>query len=455
MKRLVFLITLLAATMAHAGWFRTYGGTEWDEGRCVQEVEDGYIVTGFTHPDTLTSSALWLFKTDTLGNIIWSKTYGGTSSLGDRGYHVSQTTDGGYIVTGRKWFDPYYIWLLKTDSAGDTLWTRTFGESIGFCVRETQDGGYIITGRRNWWPPQLFLLRTNSLGDSLWMKEYLLNGWVFSTGLFLDITSEGGYIVTGSIGDTIEEAEKEALWLIKTDPLGDTLWTYIEGGNNVGDEDQGRCVRESTSGDYIALANFGLLKLNVSGDTLWTRNYYNGSSLDITYDDGYIITGELGSQILTSQMKVAPGPLRLLKTDEQGDSIWKQTYLDALSYHIEETSNKGFILTGRELSKHDLFLMKTDSLGLLGITENPIVDSDNGWNVPHSIGNYIVLHYQGLPQGFRAKVFDVSGRQVDQITGDGNEGAMIWGINQPPGVYFIHALDNRNQLKTAKVVLVR
>lgn len=66
-----------------------------------------------------------------------------------------------------------------------------------------------------------------------------------------------------------------------------------------------------------------------------------------------------------------------------------------------------------------------------------------------------MLHYQGLPQGFRANVFDVTGRKVDQIRGDGNEGAMTWGINYPPGVYFIQAMDNQNKLKTAKVVLLR
>ena len=187
---------------------------------------------------------------------------------------------------------------------------------------------------------------------------------------------------------------------------------------------------------------------------MWTKGYQNGSSIDITYDNGFVLTGEAG--ILTSYCNLMPQDLWLFKTDNQGDSLWKQTYGSGLSYYVEETSDKGFIVTGRDFANGgDLILFKTDSLGLLGITENPIVETDYGWNVPHSIGNYVVLHYQGLPQGFRASIFDISGRKVDQIRGDGNEGAMTWGINQPPGVYFIQALDNRNQLKTAKVVLVR
>ncbi len=451
MKRLV-LITLLAASMASAGWFRTYGGSGWDAGQCVQEVDNGYIVTGFTHPDTLTSSALWLFKTDTLGNVIWLKTYGGSSSLGDRGYHVVQTTDGGYIVSGRKYVDTYHIWLLKTDGNGDTLWTRSFGPRIGYCVQETSDDGYIITGQRNYFPSTLFLLKTNNQGDSLWMKEYLLNGWVFSTGLYLEVVSDGGYVISGLIGDTTFEAEREAFWLLKTDSMGIIDWSYIQGGENWGDEDQGRCVRNNTDGNYIALSNFGLLKVTNSGDTLWTKGFHNGTSVDISYDSGYVLTGEAES-VLSSYRASMPQDLWLFKTDNQGDSLWKQSYGSGQSYYVEETRDKGFIVTGG--IGGDLFLLKTDSLGLLGITENPLVESDNGWNVPHSIGSYVVLHYQGLPQGFNANVFDVSGRKVDHIRGDGNDGAMTWGINQPPGVYFIQALDNRGELKEVKVEIIR
>jgi hypothetical protein len=458
MKKLTLVLTIAALALPQAGkagWFRTYGGTEWDEGRCVQEVDDGYIVTGFTHPDTLNSTALWLFKTDTLGNVIWSKAYGGTGSLGDQGYFVRQTYDGGYVIAGKKWTDAYQIWLLKTDSEGDTVWTRTFGPSIGYCMKQTDDGGYIITGRggSSWFPFYLFLLKIDSQGDSLWMRNYVPNGWVYSLGRHLEITEDGSCIVSGLAGDTTFENERKAFWLLKTDSVGTIGWSYLQGGENWGDEDYGRCVRNTMDENYIALANFGLINVSDSGDTLWTKEYQDGSSIDITVDGGYAITGNAIGWSSIDLKRVMPDPLWLTKTNDLGDSLWKQFYSDGLSEYVEETSDKGFIITGG--SGGDLFLLRTDSLGLLGITENPIVETDYGWNVPHSIGNYVVLHYQGLPRGFRANVFDVSGRQVDQIRGDGNEGAMTWGISQPPGVYFIQALDNQNQIKTAKVVLVR
>lgn len=460
MKRLSLVLAIAALALpqaGQAGWFRTYGGAEWDAGHCVQEIEDGYIITGSTHSFGAGQADLWLLKTDTLGDTLWEKTYG-WESTNEVGYFVRETNDGGIIITGR--LDNNRIWLLKTDSEGDTVWTRTFGTGFGYCVQQLDDNGYILLSTKFYGatitPSYLMLLRTNTDGDSLWAQLYLPDDWVYSMGYFIDRTEDGGFIISGLVRDTTFENEKTACWILRTDSEGDTLWTFIQGGDNWGDLDQGRCVRETIAEEYIACANFGLLKLNSLGDTIWARSYRNGSSVDVTADDGFILTGDASMLQAVSQLNTMPDPLWLLKTNNIGDSLWKQFYSVGESNYIEETRDKGFIISGvTGTNSGDVFLLKTDSLGLLGITENPIVETDNGWNVPHSIGSYVVLHYQGLPQGFRANVFDVSGRKVDQIRGDGNEGAMTWGINQPPGVYFIQALDNRNQLKTTKVVLVR
>lgn len=458
MKRFTLTIMaalLAAATITHAGWWRTYGGSDWDEGRCVNEVKEGYIVTG---SQTFSSGkvALWLFKTDTLGDTVWSKTYGGINNTEAVGNFIQKTHEGSYILTGTLWdwnSGNIEIWLLKTNEDGDTIWTKTFGETSGYCVQETQDNGYIITGARGWYTEaKLFLLKTNSNGDSLWMRTYLLDNWVYSLGYFVQQTEDHGYIAAGLIGDTTFEADREAFWMLKTDSLGDTLWTYTQGGENWYDYDRARCVRQLRNGGYVALANFGLLKFDQAGDTLLTREYKDGASIVEIENGEYVFTGKAGTN-LSQALNTPQEAVWLFKATEQGDSVWKRDYKTGFSYYMEEIYDKGFILTGQTYG--DVFLVKTDSLGLLGIKENPIVETDNGWNVPHSIGSYIVLHYNDLPQGFRADVFDVSGRKVDQIRGDGNEGAMTWGINQPPGVYFIQATDNKNKIKTAKVVLVR
>lgn len=94
---------------------------------------------------------LWLIKTDSAGNVIWSRTYGGEGD--DYGTAVQQTADGGYIIAGHtssSGDSGADLWLFKTDSSGNVIWSRTFGGregDYGTAVQQTADGGYIVTGR--------------------------------------------------------------------------------------------------------------------------------------------------------------------------------------------------------------------------------------------------------------------------------------------------------------------
>jgi hypothetical protein len=132
-------------------WQRTFGVSHDEIGWSVRQTTDGgYIITARFFSSGPTGLDTWLIKTDSLGLRQWQRTFGGSEA--DWGWSVEQTTDGGYIIAGNT--SSYGaggsdVWLIKTDSNGDSLWTRTIGgnmDDVGLSIQQTDDGGYIITG---------------------------------------------------------------------------------------------------------------------------------------------------------------------------------------------------------------------------------------------------------------------------------------------------------------------
>jgi hypothetical protein len=488
-------LTLIVSVLAiapvfsslHAGWTRTYGGAGDDVGYCVQETSDaGYVVSGYCE-----AGRLWLLKIDEEGDTLWTTNL--FDEPGGKVYSVQQTSDGGYIVTGYLaiTFDgKYHLCLFKTDASGNTLWSRWdsdwFSEpdstgGVGLSVQETFDGGYIITGYRSHWyeyVDDLWLIKTDSLGSLLWTRTY--GGEAEDCGHCVRQTADGGYIISGY------SESLNSLWILKTDEAGDTMWTqsspfWING--------KGYYVQETSDGGYIVTGSVApmydgkdhliLIKTDSDGDTLLTRLDTEwlpsgggavGHCVQETPDEDYIITG------CTSEQIGVINDLVLIKTDEAGDTLWTRIYGGEeadVGYSLDQTSEGGFIITGATKSfgagEYDLWLLKTDANGdTLSVVEKPVDEASN-WHILIPIGNEIVLRYSNCPQGFHASVFDASGRKVDELHSPDASGTITWPVtpvtrpvtrpvtpitHHSPGVYFIR-LSSERSIVVRKVILVR
>ncbi len=458
-----FLLCSLTMLFLHAqapdtAWTRTYGGTEWDVGNEIHQTSDGgYIIVGETESFGAITRDIYLIKTDGNGNVTWSKYSEYDWSLNwDRGFSVDLTSDGGYIIAGdaADYINDtlyIYLYLVKTNAIGDTLWRKIYATSGQYdgawSVKQTPDGGYIIAGDAapggSGSDYQLWLLRTDANGDTLWTNLYGGNNW--DNGYSVDLTYEGGYIITGRADYTTGINQRSKVYLIKTDAAGSAIFEEKYGGTNV---DVGFSVKQTADSGFVVAgytysygpntpdySNIYLIKTDNDGIVQWEKTYGDtltdiGRGVEQTVDGGYIIVGETG---------VYPTyDVYVVRTDANGDTLWTKTIAkpgEQMAYSVDLTLDGGYIIAGRTrpstATQYDVWLIKLepDPYGTSERTQSPEKHDD--------IRTTIFKGPLILPAGKSCRVFDISGRQVHTL-------------NPAPGVYFIE-VDGKIQQKIIKI----
>lgn len=467
-------------------WTGLYGGSETEKAYCVQQTDDGsYIIAGYTNSFGTGNRDYYLIKIDTDGDTLWTRTYGGPDD--EWGRSVQQTEDGGFIIggyVGNNLEENYDFFLVKTDSNGDTLWTRTYGGSDldkAYSVQQTNDGGYIIGGRTGIYtnPGYLwdaYLVKTDADGDTIWTRTFgESDGWDWIESVCQ--TDDGGYVAVG-VSDYVHN-ETANVFLIKLDADGDSVWAHTYGGE---DMDYGYSVEQTADGGFIIggqTGSFGpayyysgyLVKTDAEGNELWSRTYaYQESwknkirSVRQTSDEGYIIAAHLVDYFgIYSECDAY-----FFKTDNIGNIIWETVFAD--SFHqitmesICQNDDGSYISCGTYIGcpqgpgGFDIFLVKLAGAPL-GIEHDPTPCQFvlNG-NCPNPFSSQTSICFDIPVAGHvDLEVYNVLGRKVETLVDDymqaGNHNLNWDATLLPRGIYFCK-LSVGNILETRQMMLI-
>jgi hypothetical protein len=303
-------------------WTRTYNcNNGFLLGSSIRQTTDsGYIIAG-RRLDNFGSEQIMIIKTDSTGNISWSKLYGGIDPVVPG--NVEQTTDGGYIFAGYVSYGNFDadVYVVKLDSIGNVEWSGTYGDAQWNAARhieQTTDGGYIISGfyeNAISYLTHIMLMKISSTGTLTWVRKF--SGMTEDYPNYVKQTSDGGYIL---IGFTNSFNSTQQTFLMKTNNLGAPQWTKAYPGG------EGMVVDELQNGDYVfAGRSFSsgpiLVKTNSFGDTLWAKIYdvplqifSDGYSFKATTDGGFIFCGDVS-------LPTDTGSIYLVKTDSTGSGV--------------------------------------------------------------------------------------------------------------------------------------
>jgi len=352
----IWLIKLNASRVVV--WQKVIGGAGYDGVQQMKQTSDGNFIIGAVSSSGVSAmksqpsrggNDYWLVKIDVDGNILWERTFGGSSS--DNLRAVNETPDGGFIMNGYSIsdssgeksednfpggsFGSNDYWVVKADATGNMLWENTLGGDDGdfaYAAIGTPDGGAIVGGSSysntsydksedsfNDYTDDFWIIRLDHLGAVIW--DQTIGGLSGDECHDILHLSDGNYLLGGRANSDISGDKTENsrglgdYWVVKINDDGDILWQKTMGGDQY---DGLLSMDECADGSIVACGysssaisgekteaglgfdDYWVVKFNFDGEMLWDKSIgFSGddeaNTIIQTADGGYLVSGETGN----------------------------------------------------------------------------------------------------------------------------------------------------------------
>lgn len=229
----------------------------------------------------------WVLKLSSAGAVDWQYVY--PAATQSSASQVERTSDGGYVVAGSTLdaSGTNYAWIAKLSARGAVQWQRQIGSGTfadAQAVRQTSDGGYVIAGSTGYiGSSSVLVVKLDASGNVQWQQAYGTGN--NDTANSVRQTSDGGYIVAGVVAVSSGGSTRSYALLLKLGPTGVIQWqTRYDPGNNLGSVASN--VRQTSDGGYVLAGTIELIvdgapedaswlaKTTSTGAVSWQHNYY-------------------------------------------------------------------------------------------------------------------------------------------------------------------------------------
>lgn len=486
MRRVIFcflnLLFFCFSVLAQQVQFqRVYGGDGYDAGCEIIQTDDGYLIAGTSGSfDFGQNSQVVLLKTDVQGYVQWSRTYG--TQFSDRAESMSLTSDGFLLIGGyAETIDNSYqvkVWKLTVE--GDTIWSREFGGSdwdLGKQMVALPDGGCVILGQTYSYGNgngDFYLIRLDSEGDSLWTKTYGGDG--DESGEAIALAADGGFFLAG-VSESFGSGGKD-MYVVRTNPDGDTLWTKTFGGTEddfcfgvAATDDDGYVIVGGTFSHTPGKSDFVIRKED--GNIQWVR--YESKPGDNFLTDVIIEPGTGWVTVTgygTEGTDYGAEDVRILRYDAanswNGVAKFHGSEGNDRAFDIKRTSDGGYVMVGVTsgfLERFDdIYVIKTDSIGFsipptLGVNEVNLDGRTFEVSVgPNPISNNTTLFIQNfdvlqrkLDGAVRFEIYNSVGQLMHSVSVE-SQSQSLSNLNFASGLYFYQLIGENRTLATGKLI---
>jgi hypothetical protein len=480
MRHLILILSLLSLAAAAGAvegdslWSHAYGGNEVDHFNQVIPAGDGnFLLVGGTSSFGAGDEDMWLVKVALNGDSIWSRTFGGSGR--EFAMDIIPSNDGGFLLVGvTESFSSglWDMWLVKTTSNGDSIWSRTYGGSgyeMAFDIVPSNDGGFLLVGRTNSFGAgsyDMYVVRINAQGDALWTCTY--GGIDFDEACSAISLINGEYLLAGRTSSFGPSGSN--MYLIRINDLGNLLETKTYGTSN---SDWANSIIPSGDGGYLlagesrtyvgypySYTDIYLVKVNAHLDELWSLIYGEWSqvsekaySIVLSGDGGFYVVGERNSYFTPS--------VYFVKVNGLGNVIWDYTFGEGFANSIINTGDGNFLLAGYEDNLNDAYIICVEGPDL-GV--GPTSDFHPSSFIllpcfPNPFNPSTTISYELPVSSFvNLKVYDTTGRLVANLVNGWREPGMhqviFDGSNLASGLYLTR-LQAGEHVAMRKLILLK